>query len=123
MIKIIIIIALILIVIGIFAIKSYTKKLCYSCREAGGDVEKVPVHDKNPSHYPYRVRIHIDGMTCSNCKQRVENALNAEKDVWAQVDLKNHSALVRMKTTLSEEKLRQLITQAGYTATVIEQIN
>lgn len=118
------IIFLILIMICIYAIKNYTKKLCYICYEAGDGKEKrIHVHDKNPSHYSYNVKIHVNGMTCIYCKQRIENALNSEKDVWAQVDLKNNSALVRMKNPLSEEKLCHIISQAGYTATEIEQIH
>lgn len=39
------------------------------------------------SHYPYCVQIGIDGMTCNHCKARVENTLNSEDGVWAEVDL------------------------------------
>lgn len=118
-----IIIALILIVICIYAIKSYTKKLCFSCREAGGSEEKkVQVQDKNPSHYSYNAIIHIEGMTCYNCKVRVENAFNSKDGVWAQADLKNNSAFVRMKKSLSPEDIRQIVSQAGYTATGMQMI-
>jgi copper chaperone CopZ len=111
-----VIIVLILVVIAVVAVRSYSKKLTQGCCGAGGDSnKKVRVRDKNPDHYPYTVTIGVEGMTCKHCKQRVENALNEEEGVWAEVDLENHSALVRMKKPVSEERLRRVITQAGYT--------
>ena len=49
------------------------------------------------SHYPYCVQIGIDGMTCNHCKARVENTLNSEDGVWAEVDLSQNLATVHMK--------------------------
>lgn len=115
------IIILILVLICIYAIKSYTKKLAHGCCGAGGDGEKkIYVKDKNTAHYPYCVKIGVEGMTCRNCKLRVENALNAEEGVWAQVNLKSKFALVRMKHPISEETLRRIITRNGYTVTNIQ---
>ena len=37
-------------------------------------MKKVKVKDKDPSHYPYEKILKIDGMTCGNCANRVENA-------------------------------------------------
>lgn len=54
------------------------------------------------SHYPYCVQIGIDGMTCDHCKARVENTLNSEDGVWAEVDLSQNLATVHMKNNLSE---------------------
>ncbi|CVI72536.1 copper exporting ATPase [Clostridiales bacterium CHKCI001] len=115
------IIVLMLVIICIYAIKSYTKKLAHGCCGAGGDDEKkIRVKDKNAAHYPYCVKIGVEGMTCSHCKLRVENALNAEDGVWAQVNLKSKSALVRMKDPIPEETLRCIITRNGYTVTDIQ---
>jgi copper chaperone CopZ len=83
--------------ICIFSIKSYAKKLANGCC-GGGDVEKkIKVKDKNKADYPFCVEIAVDGMTCGHCKTRVENALNSESGVWAEVDLKRKSVTVRMK--------------------------
>ena len=54
-------------------------------------------------------------MTCSHCRERVENALDQEEGVWAQVNLKEGSAVVRMKRELSREELERIIRRAGYT--------
>ncbi len=115
------IIVLILVVIAIFSIKSYAKKLSSGCCGSGGDTEKkIKVRDKNPEHYSKCVEIGIDGMTCTHCKIRIENALNSEEGVWAEVDLKNQSATVRMKDMISEDALRHIISRAGYLATYVD---
>ena len=70
------VIILIVIVICIFGIKSYARRLTQGCCGAGGDAQKrVRVRDKNKEHYPYCVKIGVDGMTCSHCRERVEKAL------------------------------------------------
>ena len=115
------VIILIILIICIFGIKSYARRLTQGCCGAGGDTEKkVRVRDKNKEHYPYCVKIGIEGMTCSHCRERVENALNKEEGVWAQVDLKDGSAVVRMKKELSREELERIIRRAGYTMTGME---
>lgn len=110
-----VIIVVILIFICVFAVISYSKKLSQGCCGAGGDKEKkIRIKDKNVSNYPYYVKIGIEGMTCNHCKMRVENALNSNEGVWAEVDLSKKSAFVRMKKRLSDEELCGIITKAGY---------
>lgn len=109
-----------LVLIGIVAIRSYAKKLSSGCCGATVDKQKkVRVRDKDPAHYPYCVQIGIQGMTCGHCKERVENAINAEDGAWAEVHLKEHSAVVHMKRQLPEDMLRRIISSAGYTVTEI----
>lgn len=116
-----VIIILILIIIGIYSVRSYMKKLRNGCCGGGCDVEeKIKVRDKNPGNYPYTAAIGIEGMTCGRCKTRVENALNLEDGVWAQVDLKKRQALVHMKKELSDDELRRIIIRAGYIVTGID---
>ena len=116
-----VIIIAVLVVIAVIAIKSYTKKLSSGCCGAQADTEKkVRVSDKNLSHYPYHVKISIQGMTCKHCKARVENALNAEEGVWAAVDLKANSADVHTKQPVPESDFRKIIERAGYYVTDIK---
>ena len=79
--------------------------------------------DRNKAHYPYAVRLTIDGMTCGNCAQRVENALNRLDGVWATVDLSERSALVRSKTELSDDLLRKTVLDTGYTMLKCEKVS
>lgn len=57
---------------------AYVKKLragggCCGPHEAAE--KKVRVADRDKSHYPYTAVLRVDGMTCSNCVRRVENAI------------------------------------------------
>ena len=107
-------------VICVFGIKSYVKKLSYGCCGAGDEpAKKIKVADKNEADYPHCAKVGVEGMTCKNCKIRVENYFNEKDGVWAEVDLKNKSALVRSKEVFSEKEIRDTVSRAGYTATSV----
>ena len=111
------VIGVILAVICIFSVKKYRKKLTSGCCGAGGEgtVKKRRVSDRNKAHYPYTKILKIDGMSCGNCANRVENALNALDGVWASVDLGSQEALVRMKQPMDPELLKNAVRKQGYT--------
>ena len=116
-------ILLVIVLLCIYSIKSYIKKLQSGCcGKESDDVKKVRVSDKNPAHYPYKVKMSVKGMTCSHCKVRVENALNSLEGVWAKVDLKDHTALVHMKKKISDEKLVTTVEEAGYHIDTVEKV-
>lgn len=118
------VIIVLLIVLAVFSIKSYAKKLSKGCCGAGGDsTKKIKVKDKNIANYPFCTVIGVEGMTCVHCKLRVENALNGWDGVWAEVDLGKKSVLVRMKKELSDDEIRGIITSAGYGVTEIKKIS
>lgn len=119
-----VIIVVLLVVICVFSVKSYMKKLSSGCC-GGGDkdsVRKVKVNDRNKAHYPYQVTLTVDGMVCGNCAKRVENALNTLDGVWATVDLGKKEALVRLKEQLPEARLRDAVREAGYTVMKVENV-
>ena len=111
------VICVILAVICIFSVKKYRKKLTSGCCGEGGEgtVKKRRVSDRNKAHYPYTKILKIDGMSCGNCANRVENALNALDGVWASVDLGSQEALVRMKQPMDPELLKNAVRKQGYT--------
>ena len=111
------VICVILAVICIFSVKKYRKKLTSGCCGAGGEgtIKKRRVSDRNKAHYPYTKILKIDGMSCGNCANRVENALNALDGVWASVDLGSQEALVRMKQPTDPELLKNAVRKQGYT--------
>lgn len=111
------VICVMLAVICIFSVKKYRKKLTSGCCGAGGEgtVKKRRVSDRNKAHYPYTKILKIDGMSCGNCANRVENALNALDGVWASVDLGSQEALVRMKQPMDPELLKNAVRKQGYT--------
>jgi len=85
--------------------------------------KRVRVSDKNMAHYPYCARLTIAGMTCQRCRLRVENALNAKGNIWAIADLKDGSAVVRMKKKLPDATLQRIVSREGFTVVGIERID
>ncbi len=113
-----IIVILVLLIIVLCAILSIRKRIKYGSACCGGHdaaPAKIRVRDKNKAHYPYTYTLTVDGMHCSNCARRVENALHAKDGLWAKVNLENHTVLVWAKYPLAWEDLSPLISAEGYT--------
>lgn len=109
------IICIILLMVCVFGIKSYAKRLSHGCCGGGGDtVKKVKPGDRDKSHYAHTYRMEIEGMTCSNCSARVENAFNGQDGFYAQVDLGKRTALLYTKQPLTEKEAREIVRKAGY---------
>lgn len=102
---------------------SYYKKLRFGggcCGQRDAAEKRVKVEDRDKSHYPYEETLTIDGMTCSNCVRRVENALNGLDGVWASVSLEKGTAAVRMKRPVDDQVVKQAVRDKGYTVLAIE---
>ena len=81
-----------------------------------------PVEDTDESHYPYKYYVSVDGMMCSNCAARVENAINKSGDNWAHVNLGRKRAEVLSKTEKTEEDFTKALKGTDYKVTGFEQI-
>ncbi len=65
--------------------------------------------------------VNIDGMCCEHCAKRVQDKLSTVKNaVSVDVKLKKKIAVIRSREQLSEEEIRSLVTDAGYTVLSIE---
>ena len=65
--------------------------------------------------------VNVEGMCCEHCAKRVENALSAVHGVVsADVKLKKNLAVLRSREPLSEEEIKNVVTEAGYKVTAIE---
>lgn len=62
----------------------------------------------------------IEGMMCTHCSGRVEQALNAIEGVSAKVDLEKKSAYLALSAPVSDEILKAAVTDAGYTVISLE---
>lgn len=109
-----IIIVLLIIAIAAFAFVNARKKMRGGCC-GGGSTVKIKPKDKNKAHYEYKTVAFIDGMTCENCKLRVENAFNCLPGCFARVSLKKGCAEIYAKEPLDEEKIANIIEKNGYT--------
>ncbi len=76
---------------------------------------KVKVADKNISHYDYHYEAAIEGMVCSNCATKVENALNRNEGIYAKADLGNKKAVIHAKRALRKEEVLEYLKGLPYT--------
>jgi copper ion binding protein len=65
--------------------------------------------------------IAIEGMSCAHCQGKVEKALNNITGVEAKVDLKKKTATVKFDGDVSDETLKNAVTDAGFTVVSIEE--
>ena len=63
--------------------------------------------------------IDIEGMTCGNCKIRVEQALNTIDGAAAEVNLHRNHAVLKMTREVSDDEIRQALSGSSYTITGI----
>ena len=111
------IIVLILVAAVCYGIYSFIHHLRHGggcCGEHDAPAKKVRAADTNKSHYPHRLVMGVDGMTCQNCQRHVENALNVMPGTWAAVDLAAQNVTILTKDEADEDAIRQAIRDAGY---------
>ena len=70
-----------------------------------------------------RKLIYIDGMTCENCVQRVENALENLTDVSkVKTNFKKKSVIVTYDNHVDDILLMKMIEDLGYTVTGVKEL-
>ena len=85
----------------------------------GGPKEKAP--KKRISGKPLsKMKVHIEGMHCDNCKNRVEKRLDELDGVVAKVKLSEKTAYVSLYKEIPESLIRDTITKAGYEVLSVE---
>ena len=112
------IISLIISALLLTAIWHIRNKLLHgsSCCGAGSEpVKKVKVKDRNKANYPYEYTLKVEGMVCSGCAQKVENACNVSEGLWARTDLEHKTVHVRAKRIMNREAFAELLKETGYT--------
>lgn len=94
--------------------KARGKSKMASCCGSGEPVRKKRVADRDASHYPYRYKLAIENMKCSNCAANVENALNDVEGNWAKVNLGKKEADVLSKLPRTEEDFAMALANTSY---------
>ena len=64
--------------------------------------------------------LHIEGMHCENCQNRVEHALNRLDGVVCRVDLKKKTAVVSYSRPVSQEEVKAIVEKLDFTVTAIQ---
>ena len=86
-----------------------------SCCGGPEAVSVSAVEDTDVSHYPFRYRLSVGGMKCSNCAKNVENLLDSLPGVWAKVDLGKKEADVLTKEAVPAERFESALREKSYT--------
>ena len=121
--KLIIIIGILLIAYAVYGtVQKARGKAKSSCCGSAETVRPKRVEDTDESHYPFRYIVTIDGMKCSNCAANVENAINAQGDTWAHVNLGRHRAEVLAKKEKTEDDFVRALKGTGYKVAGFETI-
>lgn len=115
------ILIIILLLIVLFALREMKKRLKGGCCGGGDEPIRFKPEDSNAAHYPYRMTVYIDGMTCEHCKARVENEFHSRPGFLAKVDLKKKCAVVRSKQPLDEDTVGEIVRKSGYTVVKCEE--
>ncbi len=117
-----IIIVVILAVVIYFAFRSSKKHLTGEETCCSGS---VPKRKKNKLTGPVVMKkvITVKGMHCEKCKERVEEALEELDCVSAKVNVRKNIAVVQMTENVEDEKLKNIVKNAGYEVENIEIIS
>lgn len=68
-----------------------------------------------------KYHIGIEGMSCMHCAGKVEKALHAlSEGAKVKVNLKKKTALFQTKQEVASDAVREAITQAGYSVTMLK---
>ena len=121
---IIIVCAAVLVCFAIWqTIQRFRGKAKNTCCGSGDRAELKRVADTDESHYPYRYRLSVSGMSCSNCAINVENRINEIEGTWTRVNLGKNEALVLSKEAKGKEDFEKALAGSGYSVTGHEVIN
>lgn len=114
---------IVLLVIVALAVYGTVKRIRFGsacCGTKEPPEKKVRVKDKNRDHYPYKYVLSVDGMHCSGCARRIENAFNRTDGRWATASVKKGEVRLLSKREETESGLADITDSAGYTLILCE---
>lgn len=113
-------IVVVLVIILVPAVLSTVKHMKGEGDCCGGPREK-PVKKKISGPVLRTLTVHIDGMHCQNCKNRIEKHLDDLDGVIAKVNLSKKTATVSLyQENIDPETIRQVIERLDFTVVSIE---
>ena len=87
------------------------------------DADTTPT-DRGPiqeGEIPMKKIMTVEGMHCEHCSARVEKALNSINGVKAKVNLKKKTAAIELSSNVSDQTLKDAVTEEGYEVVSIEE--
>lgn len=112
------IIVAVLVVVCVFAVLSYRRKLSKGCCGTTGSEEKRLAEKQGD--FSHTVQVTVGEMTCEKCAIRIENGFNRLDGVKASVDHRSGIAVVCSEQPLSPLMIRKTVVELGYTVINIE---
>ncbi len=112
-------IVVILIIVLIPAITSTWKHMKGEGDCCGGPKEK-PVKKKIDGPKLREITVHIEGMHCQNCKNRIEKHLDELDGVVAKVNLNKKTAVVSVYKEMDDSVIRDVIESLDFTVVSVE---
>lgn len=106
---VIVIILAVLLAVGVVYTVRHFKGKSACC--GGGNTY---VSKKHLDHVVAKKTFVVEGMTCENCKARVERYVNDLDGVAGKVNLKKKELVVSMEREVSEQEIIQAVEKAGY---------
>lgn len=107
------------IVVAVAALFIYIRRKLRSgagcCGEHEPTAKKIRPKDTDLSDHPYHYKVIIEGMVCTRCVRRAENAFNSNDGIYAVVNLDTKTALVYSKMILSRRQAAEILSQADLT--------
>ena len=100
-------------VLGLIGVRSMVKRFKHESACCGGG--GTYVSKKRLKKVIAKKNFIVEGMTCKNCKARVERTINDMDGLLAKVNLKKKEVLVQMEKEVPEEEIIAAIEKAGYT--------
>ncbi len=109
----------IIVIILIPAIRTTVKHMKGEGDCCGGPKEKVP-KKKIDGPKLRELTVHIEGMHCQNCKNRIEKHLNELDGVICKVNLNKKIAVVSLYQEVEESVIKETIEKLDFTVVGIE---
>lgn len=116
------IILLVVVLVMIYAVKGTIKHFKGEGACCGGGSGSVPPEEEKELAGPIigRKVMHISGMHCNNCANRVIRAINRIDGASAKVNLKKKEAIVAYDREIDDEALKEAVEKAGYVVVSVE---
>ena len=109
-----------IVIVVLLALRSSLKHFQGEGGCCGGGSESIPETKELEGKKLGELVVHIEGMHCENCKNRVERAINRIDGAAAKVNLKKKVAVVSYDRELSEQEICQAVTAMDYQVTGID---